>query len=268
MEPVEGTRTFHVAKEAYESFMGRYSRPLARSFATYAGVAPGNRVLDVGCGTGALTSELVAVVGEANVGACDPTPPFLAACAADHPGIDARHGAAEQLPFDDGSYDAVLAQLILHFVSDVDAAMHEMRRVARHGATVAACQWASSGGMELIHRFWDAAVVHDPDAPAETNLRFGEPGELADLFRRVGLVDVDERALDLRVSYATFDELWTSYLAAVGPAGVYCASLDDAHREAVRRTLFDLLGSPTGSFELTARARMARATNAAAPRRA
>lgn len=140
MQP-SGAGGFNVAAEAYDNFMGRYSTPLATQFVSFVGVGSTDQVLDVGCGPGALTAELVRLVGAANVVACDPSRPFAAACARRNPGVDVRTGAAEHLPFDDGSVDAALSELVLHFVGDPPAAAAEQARVLRAGGISAAVVW-------------------------------------------------------------------------------------------------------------------------------
>jgi SAM-dependent methyltransferase len=258
MEAAEGARSFLKSGEAYDSFMGRYSRQLAPAFADLGGVATGQRVLDVGCGPGALTGVLVDRCGPPAVAACDPSPPFAADCAARFPGVDVRVGRAEQLPFDDGAFDVVLAQLVLHFVSDPAAAAGEFWRVLRPGGTVAACVWDFAGGMEMLRGFWDTALAVDPDAPDEDrSLRFGRAGEIVELFTNAGFVDVVESSLAVTVRYDGFDELWAGFLAGIGPAGSYCVALDDERRAAVRDGLFHRFGSPAGPFELHAVARCA-----------
>lgn len=136
-DDVDGARTFQQPGEVYDRFMGRYSRALAPVFADAAGVAPGHRALDVGCGPGALTEVLADRLGAAAVTAVDPSPPFVASCRARCPGVDVREGRAEALPVDDGAHDVALAQLVLHFVSEPTAAAAEMARAVRPGGTVA-----------------------------------------------------------------------------------------------------------------------------------
>lgn len=260
MEPVEGAATFRTSGATYDAFMGRYSRPLAEVFVDTVGVSSGT-ALDVGCGPGALTGVLVQRLGASAVAACDPSPPFVAECAARHPGVDVRAGRAEALPFDDASFDAALAQLVLHFVSDPPAAARELRRVVRPGGVVGACVWDFAGGMEMLRRFWDAALALDPAAPDEARaLRFGGPGEIADLLDEAGLVDVVESTLEVSSTYAGFDELWSGFLAGIGPAGTYCTSLPEDRRGALREELYRRLASPTGVFTLSAAARCAHAT--------
>src|SRR5690606_28102744 len=131
----------------------------------FAGVTGGQRVLDVGCGTGALTVELARIAGAESVAGCDPSPALLAACRDRLPDADLREGRAEVLPFDDDAFDTALAQLVFHFVSDPERAARELRRVVRPGGRVALCVWDFEGGMELFRAFWGAVVALDPDAP-------------------------------------------------------------------------------------------------------
>ena len=254
MSSVEGARTFGVPA-AYDSFMGRYSRPLAPAFAGAAGVAAGQRVLDVGCGPGALTEELLGRVGASAVAAIDPSEPFVEECARRNPGVDVRVGAAERLPFEDGSFDRALAQLVLHFVSDQAAAAGELRRVVRDGGSAAACVWDFGGGMQMLRLFWEAARTAVPSAPDEAStLRFGRDGEIGSLFREAGLRDVVTGALTVEVGYEGFEDLWRGFLAGSGPAGSLCVSLEPEPQEALREELRRRVGDPRGPFSLTARA--------------
>lgn len=255
MEPVPGARTFQTTGEAYDAFMGRYSRPLALAFADAAVVEPGMTALDVGCGPGALTGVLIHRLGADSVSAVDPSPSFVADCARRHPGADVRDGRAEALPFGDACVDRSLAQLVLHFVSDPSAAAAEMRRVVRPGGLVAACVWDFEVEMEMLRAFWDAALAVDAEAPDEARtLKFGAPGEIAELFGQVGLTDVAEIRLAVSSTYADFDELWSGFLAGIGPAGSFCLALDDERRERLRAEMFERLGEPSGSFTLLATA--------------
>jgi SAM-dependent methyltransferase len=238
--------------------MGRYSRPLAEQFADAAGVAPGDTAIDIGCGPGALTAVLVDRLGAASVYACDPSPTFCEECAARHPGVVVKQGRAEAIPFETDVADHAMAQLVLHFVSEPEAAAREMARVVRPGGTVAACVWGFDDGMEMLRSFWDAALSIDPQAPDEARtLRFGRPGEIAELFASSRLEQIQESTLAVESTYSSFDELWNGFRAGVGPAGSYCVSLGDAERDRLRAALFTGLGSPSGSFTLGAVARCA-----------
>lgn len=259
MADVRGAGSFAVSGDAYDAFMGRYSRPLASDFATFAGAAMGQRALDVGCGPGALTGELVRILGAGNVATCDPSPPFVADCARRNPGVDVRRGSAENVPFDADAFDLATAQLVLHFVSDPPRAASELCRVMRPGGVIAACVWDFDQGMELLRAFWDAALSLDPEAPDEARvLRFGKPGEIAGWLSAAGLHQISETTLTVASDYRDFDELWASLLAGIGPAGSYCAGLPDALRADLREALFGRLGRPGGGFRLTAVARAAR----------
>lgn len=255
MSSAEGERTFRVTGSAYDRFMGCYSLPLATTFANAVGVTTDRRALDIGCGPGALTSELVRRLGASAVAAIDPSETFVEECARRHPGVDVRQGRAESLPFPDGSFDIVLAQLVLHFVSDPAAAASEMRRVLLPGGTAAACVWDFAEGMRMLRLFWDAAAAVAPSAPDEAStLRFGRDGEIGALFAEAGLRDVATGALEVEVSYESFDDLWAGFLSGSGPAGSFCVSLEPEPQQALRRELRRRLGDPQAAFALPARA--------------
>jgi SAM-dependent methyltransferase len=240
--------------EGYERFMGRYSNRLAHEFVRAAGVAAGERVLDVGCGPGALTSALGGIVGAANVSGVDPTDAFVERSRRRVPGADLRVAAAEALPFEDGSFDRSLAQLVFHFVDDPAASVAEMARVTRSGGVVAACVWDGLDGMTMIRTFWDAAGEVDPAAPGPGERFGGRAGQLAGLWRKVGLRDVVDGELAVSAGYSGFDEFWESMSVAPGPVGVRLASLDEPGRDALAGALRRRLGSPEGPFRLAARA--------------
>ena len=256
MEPTPGAATFNTTGAAYDSFMGRYSRPLSVAFADQIGVEPPMVALDVGCGPGALTGVLVERLGAAAVCACDPSPSFVAGCRAALPRIDVRPGSAESLPFGDETFDAVVAQLVLHFVSDPQHAAAEMQRVVRRGGVVAANVWDFAEGMEMLRAFWDAALALDDRAPDEARvLRFGTEGEIVDLFAAAGLEQCEETVLRVSCEYQGFDELWAGFELGIGPAGAYCVGLSAEARAELRDELFRRLGSPAAGFELSAVAR-------------
>ena len=212
---------FDVAADAYDSFMGRYSSRLAPQMADLARVEPGQRVVDVGCGPGALTAELVARLGADGVAAIDPSASFVAAARERHPGVDVRLAAAEELPFADDSFDAALAQLVVHFMADPVRGLTEMRRVTRPGGSVAACVWDHAGGHTPISPFWVVARELDPGVDDESDLAGAREGALGELFRQAGLQDVDETKLPVRGEHATFEDWWQPFTLGVGPAGSY-----------------------------------------------
>jgi SAM-dependent methyltransferase len=258
MESTRGAATFQTTGAAYDAFMGRYSRQLAEVFADAAHVTDGQRALDVGCGPGAMTGVLAARLGASSVAACDPSEPFVAGCRARHPGVDVRLAPAEALPFDDDDFDVALAQLVLHFVSDADAAAREFHRVVRRGGIIGACVWDFAERMEMLRQFWDAALELDENAPDEAKtLRFGREGEIAELFAAAGLVDIEESTLRVSSAYRDFDELWAGFLKGIGPAGAYCVSRPEDQRVALKAKLFERLGTPVGPFTLNAMARAA-----------
>jgi SAM-dependent methyltransferase len=211
-------------------------------------------VVDVGCGTGALTTVLADVIGAENAAGVDPSGPFVAEARTRVPGADLRVGPAEALPFEDGAFDAALSQLVFHFVDDPARAVAEMRRVTRPGGRVAACVWDMTGGMTLIHSYWDAAREVGATGPDERERFGGQPGQLARLWRDAGLRDVVDETLTVAADYRDFDEVWQSLLGAAGPVGAHAASLDDEQGAAVAGALRRRLGSPAGAFELSARA--------------
>lgn len=267
MDAAPGASTFQASGAAYDSFMGRYSVQLAEVFADFAGVVGGISALDVGCGPGGLTRVLSVRLGAQAVSAFDPSEPFVADCAQACPGVDVRIGRAEAIPFDDAGFDAALAQLVLHFVSDPSVAAAELRRVVRPGGVVAACVWDFERGMEMLRFFWDAALTINPDAPDEARvMRFGRHGEITELLAAAGFEDLVETTLTVTSAYSGFDELWSGYLAGIGPAGSYCVALDDDKRAAVRNELYRRVGSPSGAFELAATARSTRGRVPGSPR--
>ena len=248
---------FAVPAEHYDRFMGRYTPSLAVALADAAGVAGGQRVVDVGCGPGGLTRELVARVGASNVAAIDPAPQFADACRARNPGADVRVGTAEQLPWSDGEFDAALSSLVIAFMSDPDQGVREMARVTRQGGTVAACMWDIAGdGMTMLHTFWTAVRKVDPAAEGERGLVGGSEGDIAGRFQRAGLEDVAGGTLTARADYADFDDFWEPFTLGVGPAGQHLRSLTAEQQAAVREACRDAL--PDGSFSLDARAWYAR----------
>src|SRR5215469_5126282 len=224
--------SFDVSAAAYLRFMGQYSEPLAPPFAGLAGIRDGQRVLDVGCGPGALTAELVNRVGVASVSAVEPSASFAAAVRERLPGVEIRQSAAEQLPFPDGTFDAALAQLVVHFMADPVGGLREMRRVTRPGGVVAACVWDHAGGRGPLAAFWSAVRQLDPAADDESGLAGVREGQLAKLFSQAGLDRTSATTLTVRIRHASFDDWWQPFTLGVGPAGIYVASLPPDRRAA------------------------------------
>jgi SAM-dependent methyltransferase len=245
--------SFDVSGDAYDRFMGRYSQPLAPVFADFGAVEAGQRVVDVGCGTGVLTEELARRVGADHVAGADPSP-MLQAAAERVPGADLRQASAEELPWPDDSFDAALAQLVVHFMDDAAKGVGEMARVTRPGGVVAACTWDfAGGGMRLLATFWQSVRALDPDAESETS-PFGDRGHLDELWRESGVQDVETEALEVSSDYKDFDELWSSFSRGVGPAGQYLLGQPAERQDAIRAEYFTRVGEPSGSFTLTGRA--------------
>jgi SAM-dependent methyltransferase len=251
--------SFDVSGSAYDRFMGPFARRLAPVFADFAGIHDGT-VVDVGCGSGILTEELARRVGEKNVAAADPSP-LLEACAARVPGADVRSGTAEALPWPDGSFDAAVSQLVLHFLDDQVAGLAEMGRVVRPGGIVAANSW-NFPKMQFLSTFWDSARELVPSAPAEVQ-PIETLEQLGGLGRDAGLEDVETVPIGVSVQYESFAELWQLFELGVGPAGEYYASLPPETREAVRDGYRRRLGDPQGGFTLTAQAWAVRGRRAA-----
>jgi SAM-dependent methyltransferase len=232
--------------------MGRYSRLLSPQLADLAGVHSGQRVLDVGCGPGALTTELVARLGPSAVAAVDPSESFVAAARARHPGVDVQQASAERLPFPDATFDASLAQLVVHFMADPVAGSKQMARVTRRDGVVAACVWDHAGDGGPLSLFWQAARDLDPEVEDESRLAGAREGHLAALFEAAGLRAIDATVLSVRVEHPSFEEWWEPFTGGVGPAGSYVASLDEERRAELRERCRALL--PAAPFVLTARA--------------
>jgi len=236
--------------------MGRYSMRLAAPFADFCGVEVGQLALDVGCGPGALTGELVRRLGVAGVVAVDPSVSFVDAASARHPDVEVHVGSAEGLPFDDDRFDVVAAQLVVHFMADPVAGLREMTRVARRGGVVAACVWDHEGGGGPLEAFWAVVREFDPGAPDESERAGTREGHLGELMAEAGLVDVEDGVLTVSVAHDGFDDWWEPFTLGVGPAGAYVSGLDDDARERLRTRCRATL--PTGPFDVVATAWTAR----------
>jgi SAM-dependent methyltransferase len=245
---------FNVSDAAYDNFMGRFSIPLAPVFADFAGVEPGQRVLDVGAGTGALTAELVR--RGASAAAADPSPPFVASLRSRFPGVEVQESPAESLPWPDESFDAALAQLVVTFMRDAPAGVAEMRRVAQPGGVVAVCMW-DRDGMEMLGAVHRTQRAIDPSRPTPEQLtKYRTREEIEGLMGDGAEVEL----LEVDAGYTGFDELWESIANGAGPAGNWAKTLDAGQREEARAELYRQVGEPEGPFTLRGRAWAARVT--------
>ena len=254
------------AGNRYDGYIGRWSRLVAAEFVRWLALPPGVRVLDVGCGTGALTATVLEVADPAEVIGVDPSEGYLAQATAtvSDPRALFRIGDAESLPLADSSVDAVVSGLVLNFVGDPAAGVGQAVRVVRHGGTVSAYVWDYAEGMELLRHFWDAAVDVDPAAAAlDEGRRFEicDPAKLEQLFGDAGLRSVEARAIVVPTLFRDFDDYWEPFLSGEGPAPAYATSVDEGRREALREELRRRLPTAAnGSIPLTARAWAVRGT--------
>jgi SAM-dependent methyltransferase len=247
---------FNVSDTSYDNFMGRYSVRLAPLFADFAGIEAGQRVLDVGAGTGALTAELVRRGAEAS--AADPSPPFVAALRERFPDIGVHEAPAEELPWPDESFDAALAQLVVTFMRDAPAGVAEMERVVRPGGVVAVCMWDREG-MEMLAAVSRTQQALDPSRPgSEQQTKYRSREDIEGLFGD----GVEMALLEVEAGYTGIDEFWNAIADGAGPAGVWAASLDDAQREQAREEITRQVGDPSGPFSLVGRAWAAKITRA------
>lgn len=253
-----GAETFQASADAYDRFVGRYGPQLAAALIEFAGVAPGTRALDVGCGPGALTAALAQRLGARNVRGVDPSEPFVEACRERVPGVEVVVAGAEALPFADRAFDTTLSQLVVNFMDDAEAGVREMARVTRAGGVVASAVWDYAGEMTLLRAYWDDAREVEPERGAAADegavMNWCDEGELAELWRRAGLDDARFGSLTVRASYDGFADLWSPFPTGVGPAGAFCKALDDDGRAALRDAFRRRLGVGDDPFDLTARA--------------
>lgn len=245
---------------AYEPYVGRWSRLVAREFLAWLGVPPGSRWLDVGCGTGALTETILAAASPHAVRGVDPSEGYVAfACdQVRDPRASFTVGNAQQLPCETGAYDAVVSGLVLNFVPQPELAVAEMARAARPGGAVAAYVWDYAGQMQLMRHFWDAAVALDLGAlDLDEGRRFPlcKPDPLRQLFAGAGLDRIEVGAIDVPTHFRDFDDYWSPFLGGQAPAPGYCMALSEERRAALRNRIRSSLPvAPDGSIRLMARA--------------
>jgi len=246
--------------DAYEAYIGRWSRKVAPRFVDWLGIPPGARWLDVGCGTGALTGAILERADPRSVLGVDPSIDFVDVTARTQTDPRARFEVADAaaLPVADGSVDVVVSGLVLNFVPDIAGGLAEMRRVVVSGGTVAAYVLDYAGRMDLLRRFFDAAIAVDPSAEAhDEGIRFPicSPGTLLDAFEEAGFTAVEVQPIDTPTHFRDFEDYWVPFLGGVGPASRYAVSLDPATQAALRERLRATLPTAAdGSIDLIARA--------------
>jgi SAM-dependent methyltransferase len=249
----------------YEQLMGRWSARLAPLYADFAQLRDAGRILDVGCGTGALVRTVADRTRSSEIVGVDPAQSFVdyARTQSRDPRVTFQVGDAMQLPFPAASFDQTLSLLVMMFIPEPEKAASEMRRVSRPGGTVSACTW-DRDGLELASVFWEEAVRLDPAAEARSQRpkHSNREGQLAALWHSAGLQDVEETVISMRLPFASFDDFWEPHLKGVAPQGAYVAGLSEGRREALRQGLRKrvLADRPDGAFSLRAKALAVRGT--------
>ncbi len=237
----DGQASVFSEAQAYERFMGRWSRDMAPLLVQFAGVRDGDTVLDVGSGTGALAAAVAQRAPSSRIVGIDPAAPYVALAQSRHGSVRVQFevGDAQQMRFDRAMFDRTLSLPVVNFIPDVRKALGEMKRVTKPKGIVAAAVWDYGEGMEMLRVFWDEAVALTPTHAArdERNMPLCRRGELAELWRAQGLQDVVEEALKIETRFASFDDFWTPFLEKQGPAGAYVASLSAADQESLRLRL-------------------------------
>ena len=242
------------AAAGYERYMGRWSRLLAPHYLAFAGVKNGERILDIGTGTGALARAAEAAFPDVRVAGIDPSEAFVAQAKRDARGAF-ELGNAQAMRFQDASFDHSMSMLVLNFIPDHEKALAEMRRVTQPQGVVSACVWDYDKGMEMLRIFWDEVVALDPamEPKDERHMKLCRAGQLGALWTKAALAEVQERAIVIDTAFASFDDYWDPFLAGVGPGGAYVASLSEDRRKALEARLRKRLRDE-GAMALKARA--------------
>jgi SAM-dependent methyltransferase len=254
------------AGEAYEPYVGRWSRLVGNAFVDWLAEPPDKRWIDVGCGTGVLAQVALEHGLASRVVGVDSSEGLLAYARSrdPHPSVSFRPGAAESLPLPDNTFDVAVSGLVLNFLSDPAKGVTEMRRVVCPGGTVAAYVWDYAGGMQMMRHFWDAAIALNPsakDLDEANRFPLAAPEPMLKLFEGAGLSEVESHEIEIPTIFEDFDDYWTPFLGGVGPAPAYCASLDEPSRSALRDRLEATLTLESdGRIHLTARAWAVRGT--------
>ena len=252
-------KSMFAESDAYELFMGRWSRNLAPMFVKFAAVAERDSVLDIGSGTGALAFTIANAVPSTRVTGVDPSPAYVKFAQSKAPGdrVTFQVGDAQALQLPTASFDKTVSLLVMNFIPDSTKALREMTRVTKPGGVVAAAVWDYGDGMQMLRVFWDEAVALDPAIAKrdERNMPLCRRGELAALWKANGLLQVDEQPLTIEMPFESFDDFWKPFLGGQGPAGAYAVSLSEPRRAALEAALRKrLLGSkPDGPFTLQGR---------------
>jgi SAM-dependent methyltransferase len=233
---------------AYEGYIGRWSRKLAPQLVAFSGIADGGNVLDVGCGTGALTAAILDARPQCRVSGIDPASEYIAYARAHlhEKRAEFEVGDAQKMRFPAATFDAASSLLVFNFIPDPALALAETRRVTKPGGPISAAVWDYGGGMRMLRVFFDAAVAVNPAAEAldEKHMPLSQKGELGALWRKGGLRDVTETALEFEMRFQSFADYWSPFLAGQGPAGRYVASLDAQARQQLEDRLRATLPSP------------------------
>jgi len=247
--------------EAYERFMGRWSRLIAPLLADFADLPETGRILDIGSGTGSMTFSIAERKSGTRITGIDPSKEYVAYATSRNrfPGRAAfQVGDAQQLQFADTTFDAGVSLLVFNFIPDPKKALLELRRVTKPGGRLAAAVWDYGGGMTMLRTFWDAAVTVDPAAEKldEKRMPLCRAGELSALWRQGGLENVREQPIDIDTRFGSFTDYWDSFLLGQGPAGAYAASLNPGKLDALRSETKRRLSVTTENAPLVLSARV------------
>lgn len=246
--------------DAYEMYVGRWSRKIGAQFLDWLDAPSAASWLDLGCGTGALTSQILHSCDPATIVGVEPSEGFLdlARRRIDDDRVEFRQGNGEAIPVANGEIEVAVSGLVLNFIPDPPKALAELTRATAPGGTIAAYVWDYAGHVQFMRTFWDAACALDPAArEKDEGVRFPicRPGPLADLFRTAGLREVVTESIDIPTPFADFDDYWRPFLSGIAPAPGYCMSLDDNARDRLKESLEQSLPTdPDGKILLAARA--------------